>query len=107
MAIHLKLEPYQKPLVYNLRDLWVAQATARICKAKAEWRATVMVPTVTTVTLDLNSDGYIDRYRTFATAHVLIGTISATQSAAFTDIAPIDESVWAKAQKNKQAHAAP
>lgn len=93
-AIHLKLEPRKDPLRYNLRDLWIDEATSRICRAAAVWRAAVEVPTVATVTLDVNANGYITHFYTLATAHVLVGTISASQDGTFTGIQPADESAW-------------
>jgi hypothetical protein len=100
-TIHLVLQPRKDPIRYNLRDLWVDETTSRICRAAAVWRATVEVPTVATVTLDVNADGYITHFHTVATAHILVGTLSATQDAIFTGIQPADESAWIAGPKGK------
>jgi CubicO group peptidase (beta-lactamase class C family) len=97
-AIHLRLEPLSDPMIYNLRDLWIDAASGAICRANAVYRAHInFTMTDATITLDLDADGLIDRYRSLVTVHLLFGTDSALQVAAYDDILTVDEAAWTTA----------
>ena len=95
-AIHLKLQPLTRPLVYNLRDVWVNPASSQVCKAIAIWNAPVgLTRQNVSVTLDVNNDGFIYHWSLSATAHYILGAYGIEQEASYTDISAVSASEWA------------
>jgi hypothetical protein len=94
-ADHLKLQPTQDPLRYNLRELWIDPATFRLRRAVAIWRAPMIahaqdVP----VTLDLDSQGFVERWHLAATARMLLGSYSLEQETSYGNITASDQMAW-------------
>ncbi len=104
-AIHLKLEPLQYPLVYNLRDVWVEPATSRICKAIAVWAGQVNRKKVLArITLNLNRNGFISQYTTSASARFLTGVVTVQQEGSYENFQSVEKSAWSASTGEQKAN---
>jgi len=105
-AVHLVLKPLYDPLRYNLRDVWVNPTTSRICRAVAVWRDpvefAVQVPTVFSVTLDVDSSGFVSHWETTGVAKFIGMPYSMTQDWTYSNIMPVSESALQKLGEKAQ-----
>jgi len=94
-AVHLALKPLVDPLRYNLRDVWVNPTTSRICRAVAIWRDpvefAVPIPTIFTVTLDVDANGFVDHWTTKGVARFLGMPYAMTQDWTYRSIMTVAE----------------
>lgn len=94
-AIHLTLRPLIEPMRYNLRDVWINPTTSRICRAVAIWRDpvefAVPIPTVFTVMLDVDPNGFVDRWTTKGIARFAGLPYAMTQNWTYSNITAATE----------------
>jgi hypothetical protein len=105
-ATHLALKPLLDPLRYNLRDVWINPTTSRICRAVAIWRDpvefAVPIPTVFTVTLDVDSNGFVNHWATTGVARFIGMPYAMTQDWTYSNITPVTETALETLGKKSQ-----